>query len=65
MFVHDYKLNPCKCGFSNKPTLDSDVMIPCWAVECTACHQFQHDENWTLNGAIKVWNDANPIIQTQ
>jgi hypothetical protein len=53
-------VNPCKCGSKRKPHLDSDDMIPCWAVECFDCKQFQHAESWSMNGAIYVWNENNP-----
>lgn len=61
MLVHSRVLNPCKCGSKKKPNLDSDDMIPCWAVECFDCGQFQHATNWDIDGAVLVWNEKNPI----
>lgn len=60
MFIHSEHLNPCKCGSKKKLILDSDDMLPCWAVECLDCKQFEYG-NWSFNGAIKAWNNANPI----
>ena len=63
MLVHSekIKINPCKCGSKKKPDIDSDDMVPCWAVQCYDCRQFVHDSNWTMSGAIREWNKANPI----
>ena len=55
------QINPCKCGSKKKPDFDSDDMIPCWAVQCYDCRQFAHGSNWTMEGALKAWNNANPI----
>lgn len=41
--------------------MDSDDMVPCWAVQCYDCGQFQHDNNWTFSGAVKKWNNENPL----
>lgn len=62
--IHSEKLNPCKCGSEKQPDLDSDDMVPCWGVQCHDCGQFQHDKNWTMNGAVKKWNEQNPIIKS-
>ena len=59
--VHSEKINPCSCGSTNKPDLDSDDMIPCWAVQCYDCGQFQSSPNWSLQGAVEKWNSVNPI----
>lgn len=48
MFHHSENLNPCKCGSTKTPTLDSDDMFPCWAVDCYDCGQSQHGKNWDL-----------------
>jgi hypothetical protein len=61
MLIHSEKLNPCKCGSNKIPDLDSDDMVPCWAVQCYDCGQFQHGDNWTMNGAVKKWNKENPL----
>jgi hypothetical protein len=61
MLVHSETLNPCKCGSKKKPDLDSDDMVPCWAVHCHDCHQMQYGQDWTFNGAVKKWNAENPI----
>jgi hypothetical protein len=61
MLVHSEKLNPCKCGSKKKPDLDSDDMVPCWAVRCYDCRQLVHDKDWTMSGAVEAWNNANPI----
>jgi hypothetical protein len=61
MLIHSEKLNPCKCGSNNDPDLNSDDMVPCWAVYCYNCGQLQHDKNWTLRGAVKTWNEENPV----
>lgn len=62
MFIHNFKLNPCKCGCKNVPDLDSDDMHPSWAVQCYACGQMQHDTRWTLKGAVEEWNKANQLL---
>ncbi|MDP3561742.1 MAG: hypothetical protein Q8R83_06165 [Legionellaceae bacterium] len=41
--------------------MDSDDMVPCWGVKCYACKQFQHDDSWSMGGAVKAWNNANPV----
>jgi hypothetical protein len=61
MLHHSEKLNPCKCGSKITPDLDSDDMVPCWAVNCYSCGQMQHGENWTMKGAVKKWNEENPV----
>ncbi len=61
MLVHSEKLNPCTCGSNKTPDLDSDDMVPCWAVKCFDCGKFIHDENWTMSGAVRDWNKANPL----
>ncbi len=61
MLVHSEKLNPCKCGSSKQPDLDSDDMIPCWAVNCYDCGQMQHGKNWAMQEAIDKWNKENPL----
>ena len=63
MFIHSEKLNPCKCGSNRAPNLDSDDMIPIWAVNCYDCKQMQRDDNWSYNGAVNIWNRENPIIK--
>lgn len=63
MLVHSEKLNPCKCGSATQPDLDSDDMIPCWAVNCYACGQMQHGTNWTMREAVAKWNKENPIVE--
>lgn len=65
MFVHSEKLNPCKCGSSKKPDLDSDDMVPSWGVKCYDCGQFQSGPNWTMKGAVIEWNKQNPINNGQ
>ena len=60
--MKDELLNPCKCGSKKSPNIDSDDMVPCWGVSCYSCKQFQHGESWTYNGAVRKWNDENPII---
>ena len=64
MLIHSEKLNPCKCGSSQKPVLDSDDMVPSWAVQCPVCKQFRHDKNWTIGGAVDKWNKENPHMNT-
>jgi hypothetical protein len=61
MLVHSEVINPCKCGTKQKPNLDSDDMVPCWAVQCYKCGQFQNASNWSMQGAVNTWNKANPI----
>ena len=61
MFIHSYGLNPCKCGSTKKPRLDSDDMLPCWQVDCDDCGQSQHGINWSMGGAVEKWNAENPI----
>lgn len=63
MLVHSYQLNPCRCGSSQTPDLDSDNMMPCWGVKCYACGQFQHGPNWDAAGAVKKWNVENSLEQ--
>ena len=65
MFIHSEKLNPCKCGSKKTPDLDSDDMLPCWSVFCCDCKQNQHDSNWTMEGAVKIWNANNPIQESE
>jgi hypothetical protein len=62
-FIHNYELNPCKCGTKQKPDLDSDDMFPCWMVQCFKCNQKCHsdDDQWTLPKAVNKWNKENPI----
>lgn len=36
-------------------------MVPCWAVQCYKCGQFQNASNWSMQGAVNTWNKANPI----
>lgn len=62
MHQHTEKLNPCKCGSTKTPDLDSDDMIPCWGVRCHDCGQFQHGPNWDMSGAVKKWNEENPLV---
>ncbi len=59
MYIHSHELNQCKCGSLKRPDLDSDDMIPCWGVRCLDCNQFQHDKNWSEEGAVKKWNEEN------
>lgn len=61
MLHHSEKFNPCKCGSKETPNLDSDDMVPCWAVNCYHCGQFQNDKNWTFSGAVQTWNKENPL----
>jgi hypothetical protein len=61
MFIHEQNLNDCKCGSKKTPDLDSDDMVPCWAVRCFDCNQMQHGENWTIGEAVEKWNKENPI----
>lgn len=65
MLVHSEKLNPCKCGSKKTPDLDSDDMVPSWAVTCYDCGQSQHGNNWTMRGAINKWNNENPLEANQ
>jgi len=62
MLIHSQKLNPCKCGSEKTPDLDSDDMVPCWAVQCHDCGQFQNGINWTFGEAVDKWNKENPLI---
>lgn len=64
-YVHSNGLNACKCGSAKKPDIDSDDMVPCWGVTCYDCGQFQHGKNWDAAGAIKAWNEANPLPQIE
>ncbi len=59
MFIHNQKLNPCKCGSKKQPLLDSDDFTPCWLVRCRDCGQVQNGIKWTLEGAVKKWNEEN------
>ena len=59
--VHSEKINPCKCGSKKKPDLDSDDMVPSWMVQCYDCGEKAYDKNWTMQGAVKKWNEQNPI----
>jgi hypothetical protein len=59
------QINPCKCGSKKKPDLDRLAVWTCWAVQCYDCKQFVHDSNWTMTGALKAWNNANPIKTKQ
>ena len=61
MLIHSYTLNPCKCGSKKKPDLDSDDMIPSWAVTCYDCKQFQHGPKWKASEAVAKWNLENPL----
>jgi hypothetical protein len=61
MFIHNQKLNPCKCGSKKEPNLDSDDYVPCWSVFCPDCKQNIHDDNWTMTGAVNEWNKINKI----
>jgi len=61
MFHHSEKLNPCKCGSKKRPDLDSDDLVPCWSVFCHDCKKNIHDQNYTMGGAIKKWNEENPL----
>jgi hypothetical protein len=61
MLIHNETLNPCKCGSKKKPDLDSDDMVPCWAVQCYDCKQFVHSQDWSMRGAVRKWNEENPI----
>lgn len=61
MLIHNEKLNPCKCGSDKNPDLDSDDMVPCWAVQCYDCGQSQHGKYWDMKGAVNKWNEENPI----
>ena len=61
MLIHSETLNPCKCGSSKKPNLDSDDMVPCWGVSCYDCKQFQHGKYWDEKGAVDEWNKQNPL----
>ncbi len=60
MLIHNYKLNPCKCGSTTMPNLDSDDMIPSWGVRCNDCNQFQHGDWSSAGSAVGVWNRENP-----
>jgi hypothetical protein len=64
MFIHSQKLNPCKCGSKKTPDLDSDDMVPCWAVQCYDCKQFVHSGDWSLGGAVRKWNQENIVKET-
>jgi hypothetical protein len=57
--------NPCKCGTKEEPIADSDMMIPCWIIECPTCGQKQHSENshWSYANALSKWNKENPKIK--
>lgn len=59
MFIHSKKLNNCNCGSKSLPILDSDDFVPCWNVTCENCHKIYHSEDWSLNGAVRVWNENN------
>lgn len=59
MFVHSEILNQCKCGSKKIPDLDSDDMFPCWIVQCYDCGQKCHDNRFSLDGAVKKWNEEN------
>lgn len=61
MLHHSEKLNPCKCGSKTTPDLDSDDMVPCWAVTCYTCGQSQHGPNWRMGEAVVKWNKENPV----
>ena len=61
MFIHSEQLNPCKCGSKKQPDLDSDDMVPCWSVRCHDCGKNLSHHNWSMSGAVKVWNEQNPI----
>ena len=61
MFVHNEVINPCVCGSSKTPDLDSDDMVPTWGVKCHECKQFHHDRDWSYDGAILEWNKHNQI----
>lgn len=63
MLIHSEKLNPCKCGSKKTPDLDSDDMVPCWAVQCYDCGQSQHGSNWTMHEAVDKWNKENPVTK--
>ncbi len=62
MLIHSEILNPCKCGSKTKPDLDSDDMIPSWAVQCYDCGQYQSHPNNTMRGAVIVWNKENQLV---
>lgn len=64
MLVHSEKLNPCKCGSTKKPDLDSDDMVPCWAVDCYDCKQSRHGKNWSMREAVNEWNKHNSEIKS-
>jgi len=59
MLIHSEKLNPCRCGSTKTPDLDSDDMYPSWGVCCYDCGQFQHSRDWTMRGAVDRWNEEN------
>lgn len=65
MLVHSEKLNPCKCGSAKQPDLDSDDMVPSWAVNCYDCGQMQHGKHWDYSGAVKKWNEENPLTENK
>jgi hypothetical protein len=51
----EQQINPCKCGSKKKPDLY------CWTVQCYDCKQFVFDSKWTMEGALREWNNLNPI----
>ncbi len=61
MLIHSEKLNPCKCGSKKVPILDSDDFVPCWDVSCQDCGQRQWRDDWSMVGAVRVWNEVNKI----
>lgn len=65
--MSDKDLNPCKCGATTPPTINSDDMVLCWLVECKNCKQKQHSETseWTYWNAINKWNKENPIVNNE
>ena len=63
MLIHSETLNPCSCGSKKTPDLDSDDMVPSWAVQCLDCGKFVHDEKWTMQGAVRKWNEENPVTK--
>jgi hypothetical protein len=61
MLIHNYTINPCKCGSKKIPVLDSDDMIPTWAVKCYECQQLQYNDWNSAASAVNKWNKENPL----
>ena len=63
--MYSYKLNPCGCGSTQTPDLDSDDMVPSWGVRCPDCSQFQHGRDWGIEQAVEKWNQENPLLSEE